>query len=74
MYSGMEAALVLCAHRSKNDLLDDGVNLEMYNKVMNVAIKASFTFLSHTQTPFFSTKVDAVCSMLGWVWRPEHWR
>ena len=54
-----------------NDLLNDGVILEIYNKVINMAVKTSFTIPFHKDTNaktflFGNTKVE-VSDMHGWM-------
>ena len=59
-----------------NDLVYDGVILEMYNKVIDMAIKTSFTFpFTQTHTPIlFFLEAQRLRQMIctdGWVRRPE---
>ena len=46
------SAVVFCAQQPKQRLLNDVVILEMYNKVIDMAIETPLTFLfTRTQTP-----------------------
>ena len=77
MHGAVGAVVVFCAPTSpNNDLLNDGVILEKYNKAVNVAVGKSFTFLfAQTQTPrVFFLEAQRLVLMIctdGWIRRPE---
>ena len=59
-----------------NDLLNDGVISEMYNRVVDRDIDTSFRFLcTQIQTPTFffleAQRLMLVMWMNGWVWCPK---
>ena len=73
----MEATAVLRAKQFEHELLNDGVILEMYNRVTDMAIETSIKIpLTPTQTPrrFFLVvqKIgDCISNECRWVWRLE---